>query len=155
MIGTRLMSGSAATRFRNVTIASFESSNPSSMLMSMICAPLATCCRATSSAASKSPDLIRPANRGDPVTFVRSPMFTNPVCGEIVSASRPLSRVYRSISGIGARGVARDGRGDCTDVCGRRTAATPDDVEETALSELTNDRSHLVRCLVILPKLVW
>ena len=51
MIGTRAMSGSAATRFRKRTIAASESSMPSSMLMSMICAPLATCWRATSSAA--------------------------------------------------------------------------------------------------------
>ncbi len=50
MIGTRATSGSAATRFRKRTIAASESSMPSSMLMSMTCAPLATCCRATSSA---------------------------------------------------------------------------------------------------------
>ena len=51
MIGTREMSGSAAIRFRKRAIAASESSMPSSMLMSMICAPLATCWRATSSAA--------------------------------------------------------------------------------------------------------
>ncbi len=48
--GTRAMSGSAAIRFRNLTIAAFESSIASSMLTSMICAPLATCWRATSTA---------------------------------------------------------------------------------------------------------
>ena len=51
MIGTRAMSGSAAISFRNVSIASSESSRPSSMLTSMICAPLSTCWRATSTAA--------------------------------------------------------------------------------------------------------
>ena len=49
--GTRAMSGSAAIRFRNLTIAAFESSIASSMLTSMICAPLATCWRATSTRA--------------------------------------------------------------------------------------------------------
>ena len=48
--GTRAMSGSAATRLRNVTIAFSESSRPSSMLTSMICAPFSTWSRATSSA---------------------------------------------------------------------------------------------------------
>jgi hypothetical protein len=42
--GTRAMSGSDAMRFRNRTIAAFESSIASSMLTSMICAPLSTCC---------------------------------------------------------------------------------------------------------------
>ena len=44
--GTREMSGSAAMRFRNFTMAASESSMPSSMLTSMICAPSVTCCRA-------------------------------------------------------------------------------------------------------------
>ena len=47
MIGRRATSGSDAIRFRNVTIACSESSMPSSMLTSMICAPFSTCCRAT------------------------------------------------------------------------------------------------------------
>ena len=49
--GTRAMSGSAAMRFRKRTMAASESSMPSSMLTSIICAPLVTCWRATSSAA--------------------------------------------------------------------------------------------------------
>ena len=49
--GTRAMSGSAAIRFRKVTMAFSESSRPSSMLMSMICAPASTCWRATERAA--------------------------------------------------------------------------------------------------------
>ena len=51
MIGTREISGSDAIMFRNVVIAFSESSRPSSMLTSMICAPLSTCWRATESAA--------------------------------------------------------------------------------------------------------
>ena len=50
--GTRVMSGSAATRLRNVTIAFSESSRPSSMFTSMIWAPFSTWSRATSSAVS-------------------------------------------------------------------------------------------------------
>jgi len=45
--GTRAMSGSAAIRFRNVTMACLESSRPSSMLTSMTWAPASTCWRAT------------------------------------------------------------------------------------------------------------
>jgi len=52
MIGSLAMSGSAATRLRNVRIAATESSSASSMLTSMICAPFSTCSRATSTAAS-------------------------------------------------------------------------------------------------------
>ena len=51
MIGTRAMSGSEAIRLRNVAIAFSESSRPSSMLTSRICAPFSTCVRATASAA--------------------------------------------------------------------------------------------------------
>ena len=50
--GTRLMSGSEAMSWRNFTMAAWESSIPSSMLMSIICAPLSTCWRAMSSPAS-------------------------------------------------------------------------------------------------------
>ncbi len=50
--GIRLTDGSEPSRLRNVVMASTESSSPSSMLMSSICAPLSTCCRATSTAAS-------------------------------------------------------------------------------------------------------
>jgi hypothetical protein len=47
MTGTRAMSGSEAIRFRKRTIAASPSSMPSSMLMSMTCAPASTCWRAT------------------------------------------------------------------------------------------------------------
>ena len=48
--GTREMSGSVAMMFKNFIIAALLSSIASSMLTSMICAPLATCWRATSTA---------------------------------------------------------------------------------------------------------
>jgi hypothetical protein len=50
--GTRAMSGSEAIRLRKRTIAASESSIASSMLTSMICAPLATCSRAISTPAA-------------------------------------------------------------------------------------------------------
>ena len=50
--GTREMSGSEAMRLRNVAIAFSESSRPSSMLTSMICAPFSTCSRAIDNAAA-------------------------------------------------------------------------------------------------------
>ena len=50
--GTRLMPGSAAMSCSSFTMAAWESSIPSSMLMSIICAPLSTCCRAISTPAS-------------------------------------------------------------------------------------------------------
>ena len=52
MIGTRLMSGSEAISLVKRSIAATPSIMPSSMLMSMTCAPFSTCCRATASAVS-------------------------------------------------------------------------------------------------------
>ena len=76
MIGIRAMSGSAAIRFKKRLIAASESSSPSSIFTSMICAPPSTCCRATLRASSYSPARISLENFGDPVTLVRSPMLT-------------------------------------------------------------------------------
>jgi hypothetical protein len=50
--GTRAMSGSDATRFRNVFMVATPSSMPSSRFTSMIWAPPSTCWRATDSASS-------------------------------------------------------------------------------------------------------
>ena len=77
MIGTLEISGSDATRFRKCTIAFCESSIPSSILMSMICAPETTCCNATSSASAKFSSRIKRRNFLEPVTLVRSPTLTN------------------------------------------------------------------------------
>ncbi len=49
--GTREMSGSEPTRLTKVPMAATPSSMPSSMLMSMTCAPLSTCWAATARAA--------------------------------------------------------------------------------------------------------
>ena len=50
MSGTRLMSGSLAISLTKRSIAATPSIMPSSMLMSMTCAPFSTCWRATDSA---------------------------------------------------------------------------------------------------------
>ena len=83
------MSGSDAIRFRKRTMAALLSSMASSMLMSMICAPLSTCWRATASACSNSPFKIMRANALEPVTLVRSPMFTNRLSAPMFTGSRP------------------------------------------------------------------
>ena len=90
MIGTLAILGSAETRLRNRVMACSPSMRPSSMLMSMMFAPPSTWSRATASAASKSPVLIKRANRFEPVMFVRSPTMTKLVSGRMTSGSIPL-----------------------------------------------------------------
>jgi hypothetical protein len=52
MTGTRAMSGSDGDQVQEMRHRLSESSIPSSMLTSMICAPFSTCCLATASASS-------------------------------------------------------------------------------------------------------
>jgi hypothetical protein len=90
MIGMRAISGSVATRFRNVVIACSDSSRSASMLTSRRFAPPRTCSSATSTPPVKSPDSIRRLNFREPVMFVRSPIITKRVSGVIVNGSSPL-----------------------------------------------------------------
>ena len=107
MIGTRAMSGSAAIRLRNSTMAFSESIRPSSMLTSMICAPFATWSRATSSAAEKSPAVISFLNFAEPVTLVRSPTLTKGISLVSVKGSSPESRISGAMSGTTRGGMSR------------------------------------------------
>ena len=66
---------------------------PSSILMSMICAPFSTCCFATCNAFSKSFCKISFLNCAEPVTLVRSPTFTKLMLGEMTNGSKPESLV--------------------------------------------------------------
>ena len=100
MIGTFEISGSLATSWRNLVMAAAPSSMPSSMLMSIICAPASTCWRATASASSYWLPRMSWANLGDPVTLVRSPTLMNGISGRAVNGSSPLSRKVRVRSGI-------------------------------------------------------
>ena len=103
MIGTFAISGSVATRFKNVVIAFWPSIRSASMFTSIRFAPFSTWSRATSPPAWKSPDSISRAKRFDPVMLVRSPTITNPVSGVMRNGSRPLNDVNVSVRGI-ARG---------------------------------------------------
>ncbi len=103
IIGSFAMSGSEAIRLRNFTMAASESSIPSSIFTSMICAPPSTCWRATDKAASKSPLSMSLENLGDPVTFVRSPILTKRLSSVTVTASSPLKR-RKGFGSAGLRG---------------------------------------------------
>ena len=76
-----------------------------SMFTSIRFAPFSTWSRATSTAAWKSPDSIRRANRFEPVMFVRSPTITNPVSGVMRKGSSPANDVN-----VPAAGGVRGGR---------------------------------------------
>ena len=98
--GSLAISGSEPMRLRKSTITCFESSKPSSMLMSRTCAPLSTCCNATLSASWYFPSRMSLANFAEPVTLVRSPILTKLLSGRMVSGSMPLSCVYGLASGM-------------------------------------------------------
>ncbi len=89
-IGRRAASGSVASRLRKRVIVASPSSRSASMFTSSALAPLRTCSSATSTAASRSPASTSDRNRAEPVTFVRSPIMTNPVSGPISNGSSPL-----------------------------------------------------------------
>ena len=65
------------------------SSIPSSILISMICAPPSTCSLAILSASSYFSSLIKRRNFLEPVTLVRSPIFTNTLSGVMINGSNP------------------------------------------------------------------
>ena len=87
------MSGSAAIRFKNLFIEASPSSIPSSILMSIICAPPSTCSLAISIASSNFSSLINLRNFFDPVTLVLSPTFTKFLLGVNTKGSNPLSSI--------------------------------------------------------------
>ena len=93
IIGTRAISGSLAIKLRKCVMALMASSMPSSMLMSMTCAPFSTCCRATLSASSNCSLIINRAKALLPVTLVRSPTLTNKEFSSIINGSSPARRM--------------------------------------------------------------
>ena len=107
MIGTRAISGSPAIKLRKRSMASLDSSMPSSILISMIWAPFSTCSRATSKAVVKSSSTIRRLKRAEPVTLVRSPTLTNSESVSILNGSRPDKRQARLRSGIERGAISR------------------------------------------------
>ena len=91
MMGTRAISGSEAIRFKNLTMASFPSIRPSSMLISITCAPPSTWSLAISKASSYLSCFIRFKNFLEPATFVRSPTLTNLIFSSTIRGSNPES----------------------------------------------------------------
>ena len=94
IIGTLEISGSAITKFKNLTMASLPSISPSSILISIIWAPPSTCSRATLKASSNFSSLIKRRNFFEPATFVRSPTFTKFVSADKTNGSNPESFRY-------------------------------------------------------------
>src|SRR5580658_2167645 len=160
--GTRDISGSAAIRFRNLTIVGSPSMSASSTLMSMTLAPLSTCWRAMARHASQSPDLRALANLGEPVMFVRSPITMNCEAegrGALVIGRRPASGDDEPLEAAQAhggrvalrpaRGERAHGRRDGGYVRGCRPAASADHVDPAVLREVPEHSGHVRRRLVI------
>ena len=120
------------------------------MFTSSAFAPLRTCSIATSTAASRSSDSTSERNRAEPVTFVRSPIITNPVSGPISNGSSPLQRVRARADGDRPRRDPLDRGRDLPDVLRRRPAAPADDVDEAVLGERAEVAARVARLLVVL-----
>ena len=99
IMGMRAISGSEAIKFKKYFMAFRESSMPSSIFISITCAPFSTCCRATETASSNFSSIISRAKALEPVTFVRSPTLINSVSSFILSGSSPESLVNTSCVG--------------------------------------------------------
>jgi hypothetical protein len=117
------------------------------MLTSMICAPLSTCWRATSSA-RRSRRLDQLANFAEPVTLVRSPTLTKFESGPMFSGSRPAGG---SASAIGDR---RGGTPATASAMARMCAGVVPQQPPTMLSSPLSansreDRGHRLRRLVV------
>ena len=80
---------------------------PSSMLMSITCAPFSTCSLAIESAASNSPFRISRANFLEPATFVLSPILMKFDSAVMRKGSSPLNVSMCSLTG-NSRGVTVD-----------------------------------------------
>ena len=91
IIGTRAISGSEAIKFKKCVMALMASNMPSSMLMSITCAPFSTCWRATVKASSYCSLIIKRAKAFEPVTLVRSPTLTNNDSSSMTNGSKPAS----------------------------------------------------------------
>ena len=101
--GTRATSGSAASSRRKCVISARASSSPSSMLMSITCAPSSTCLRAMATASSYCFSLIRRRNLREPATLHRSPTLRKLFAGQTSTSSSP-ARCRCSGRGAGRRG---------------------------------------------------
>ena len=152
--GTRAMSGSAAIRLRKVIIAFSESSRPSSMLTSMICAPFSTWSRATASAAgvvAGGDELAELRRAGDvgALADVDERNFRR----EREGFEARQAQERRDVGNLPRR-LAFDRVRDRADVLGRGAAAAADDVDEAGVRELAEQAGHVFRALVVAAELV-
>ena len=120
-----------------MVIALWASSMPSSMLMSITCAPFSTCCRATSSAVGQSPlriSLAKAFGAGDVGTFAD---VDEQIAVTDVERLQPRQAAFRFDLRQRAR---RDGR-YCLRYCGnvirRGAAAAADDVDQAGSARIT------------------
>ena len=148
MIGTRAISGSAASRFRNFVITASPSSRASSKFTSSTFAPFSTCCRATLRPASKLPSLISRANFFEPVTLVRSPIIDEIRFGpnrQRFQTAQPRERF--DLRPLARRHVLHR-LGNRFDVRRRGAATAADDVEPAVAGKLAQQPGHRLRRFV-------
>ena len=82
------------------------SNMPSSMLISITCAPFSTCWRATVRASSYCSLIIKRAKALEPVTLVRSPTLTNNESSSTTKGSKPESLRVRGKVGTTLGGIS-------------------------------------------------
>ena len=145
--GRRAMSGSPASMFRNVTISLPASSKPSSMFISMSCAPSSTCLRAMSSASLYFFSFIKRRNFLEPATLQRSPTLMKFMLLFTTSLSSPESH---SSSGF-ATGI----RGCTPSVIGGNRAIYSSVVPQQPPIMFTNPSSMYSRTISAISCGVW
>ena len=146
MIGTRAMSGSAASRFRNVRIAATESSRPSSMLTSRIWAPPSTCWRAIVErlVVLAGEHELREARRARDVRALADVDEVRVRAGSRAGRG-PRSGVSGATCGRTRGRDPAHGSGDRADVRRRRAAAAADEVHEPGLAPTRRGRAPSTR----------
>ena len=155
MIGTRAISGSAASRFRNFVITASPSSRASSKLTSSTFAPLSTWPRATLRPSSNLSSLMSRANFLLPVTLVRSPImmkFDSGRMRERFQAAEPGERFDRRA--FARRGIGHR-FGNRFDVRRRGAAAAADDVQPTVAGKFAEQPGHRLRGFVEAAQRIW
>ncbi len=130
-------------RRRKRVIASLPSIRSASMLTSRMLAPFCTCSRATATAASKLPSLMRRLNLSEPVMLQRSPTMTKFVSGRTTSTSLPLKYDQSGTSGTRRGAMPSTARRDGGNPFGRRAAAAADDVDPAIACEFAE---HAAPC---------
>ncbi len=149
-IGSRAISGSVATRFRKVVIASSDSRRSASMFTSRRFAPPRTWSSATSSAAlevaclDQSPEERRAGDVRSLADHREVRVREDRERLEPAEA-RDADCRFGTRLGVRPRAVVRDG----PDVVGGRAAAAADDVHQPRVSELAQEAARVLGLLVV------